>query len=64
MLLVVLHGALPAIHGTAGPEDVDASRQALLEQQVGEALRAFAVGQVSEHQELGHAAIPPAPSDR
>ena len=54
MLFVVLQRAFPAVHRAAGREDVDAGREPLLDERIGDALGRGAVRQIGEHQQRGH----------
>src|SRR5688572_14245706 len=58
MLVIVLHGVLPAIDRTTRREDVHAGGELFRDQQVGELLGRRAVRQVGEDQELGRLHAP------
>src|SRR5690349_2658722 len=63
VFFIVLHGILPAVHRAARREDVDARRQVLLHERVGEPLGGWAIWQVSEHQERAHGRVLRVPWD-
>ena len=52
VLLVVLHGVLPPIHGAARREDIHAGGKVFRDQQVGELFCHRPIRQVGEHQSL------------
>jgi hypothetical protein len=55
MLFVVLDCVLPAVHGPARREQVDARRETPVDQHIGKALGCRAIRQVGENKQRFHA---------